>query len=159
VLCDGHSGAQLAERAQAQLATERARHAFLGEPGTTVITDDADATRLWTFAGLRCNLALARALAQQGLKSQSTGDFSILLPAGCGQALKDNLPGLGGALPGTVASFVTELMEAEQLKVAEALPPLFRHEVALHRLIDLPAAEKACAAPLRRAAGRSGSER
>jgi hypothetical protein len=152
VLADGSTGAQLSARSQQHLASERARHAFLGPPGSSVISDDADATRLWTFAGLRCNQALARTLAQQGLKSHSSGDLRITLPPGCGDALKDSLPGLAEALPVVAASFGAEVGSDEQLKLLEALPPLFRQEVTTHRLLDLPSAEKICATPLRRAA-------
>jgi ATP-dependent Lhr-like helicase len=152
VLADGSAGgAQLSARGLAQLSAERVRHAFLGQPGASVISDDADATWLWTFGGLRCNQALARALAQQGLKSHSCGDLRISLPQGCGDALKDSLPGLAEALPAVAASFGAEVVSDEQLKFVEALPPQLRQEVATHRLLDLPAAEKICATPVRRA--------
>jgi ATP-dependent helicase Lhr and Lhr-like helicase len=154
VLADGGiGGARLSEAAQAQLAAERRRHSFLGEPGACVISDDADATRLWTFGGLRCNQALARALAQQGLKSHSSGDLRISLPPGCGDALKDRLPGLAGVLPAAAASFAPEGVSDEQLRFVEALPPPLRQELATQRLLDLPAAQKICATPVRRSSG------
>jgi hypothetical protein len=149
VLADGRAGARLTAAAQAALDTERQRFAFLGDPDASVVTEDADATRLWTFGGLRCNLALARALAQHGLRSQAARDACVTLPPGCGSALKDSLPGLGAALAGTAVAFGTDLRDGGHFNFAGALPPLFQQEVAIHRLLDVPAAERACAAPLR----------
>jgi hypothetical protein len=148
LLVDGRSGAVLSESAQAQLAAAQERLAHLRVPGANVVTEEPHATQLWTFAGLRCNLTLARALAQQGLKSTATRDANIVLPPGCGAALKDSLAELREALPAAVASFSSELLQLEQLKFGEALPPHFREEVAGHRLLDLPAAETACASPV-----------
>jgi len=148
VLAERYSGCTLSRGALECLDAERARYAFLGSPGRAVITEDTDATRLWTFAGLRCNLTLGLALGSQGLRSAEPGDFSLTLPPSSGEELRDKLERLPEFLKSSMAASVTDVPAATGIQFGDALPTVLRQAVTAQRLLDLTAAQTICTGAL-----------
>jgi ATP-dependent Lhr-like helicase len=144
ILRQAEPGVRLTRRAVECLETQRNQFAFLGDADRVVATQEGPGIRLWTFAGLQANLALAQALRQEGIAARSVNDFGITTGATTIDALTASLRKLSG---GFDQSTVT-IPNLDDVKFANALPVSLRQEVAVNRLFDVSAARAICSMPV-----------
>jgi ATP-dependent Lhr-like helicase len=124
-------------RAQENIQQSREAHDFLSR-GPLTLQARNDSTRLWTFAGRRCNAALAFAALAEGRAAVPNNLFLDIN----GTISVDFLAVLASRLT-RPESFVLDTLEGLDLpdiKFSDALPSPLRTRLHMERALDVPCA-------------------
>jgi ATP-dependent Lhr-like helicase len=139
------ASADLTARGSAKLAAVREEFAGMAEGRTSLVRDERDRARWWTFAGGRANAALAQGLNDHGLRVTALDDLSIGLRGPVSlEALQQAIAAMSTAPPRAQASEP----ELQGLKFSECLPAQLALDVLTRRRADPEAVRETLAEPV-----------